>query len=86
MNKWIHEELKKQGNGARGEIQVTWQSNGGHSLAYIVEGDKVAIYDGQTGKKYDDFSKLSKKIEDVNYTRRDNLEPDYEELRRAGII
>lgn len=86
MNKWIHDEILKQGEGARGEIQVSWSSNSGHSLAYIVEGNNVAVYDGQTGKKYDDFSKLSKNIVDVNYTRRDNLEPDYEELRRAGII
>ena len=85
MSDWITKETVKQGNGARGELHITWMSGNGHSVAYEVQNNKLIIYDGQTGEKYkgfDDFKDISM---NVSYARRDNLEFNTEELKRYGF-
>ena len=43
-------DLKSQGNGARGFVTVKWRSGGSHAVQYEVQNDKVYICDGQTGE------------------------------------
>lgn len=62
-----------------------WGPASGHSMAYEVQGDKVVVYDAQSGKKKSLRSVMNASV-DVGFTRLDNLEPDYEAMRKAGVI
>ncbi len=49
----MYKKVAAQGDGARGEILVTWSElGGGHSMFYQVEKGNMVVYDGQNGKKY----------------------------------
>lgn len=86
MKAQITKELLSQGNGARGYFGVTWLgSPGGHSMVYEVSDGKVIVRDCQIGKKVS-FSKILDNSSLCRYTRIDDKEPDYDELRKAGVI
>jgi hypothetical protein len=76
--------ISKQGDGARGNIMVTWQQGGGHSMAYEVENGKVVIYDCQTGTRYENAGDILKYTNTVSYARLDNVEPDYDKIKEAS--
>lgn len=82
---WANPKLLAQGNGARGYLSVLLGPAAGHSMAYEVQGDKVIVYDAQCGKKKSLRSVMNASV-DVGFTRLDNLEPDYEAMRKAGVI
>ena len=70
------ENLRKQGNGSYGNLMVTWNSGGGHSILYTVRNDKVEFVDAQCSKTYtadELFSHVS--IPDSYYCQLDNCEP-----------
>ena len=78
--------VAEQGDNARGEICVRWLSGGGHSMFYQVEQGKMVIYDGQTGKKFDNEGALSQLFSNttVAFVRRlDNLEPDMDAIKNG---
>ena len=51
----IVSELKKQGNGARGNLLVTWGiRQGGHSVVYEIKNNSVIIRDCQSNKVLDE--------------------------------
>lgn len=92
----IKKELTKQPAGARGNLCVRWKFCGAHSVAYeIVKdkkgGKKVIILDCQANKKYegkelDNFlSKTTLEREPI-YFRTDNIQPDYDMLKKKGIV
>lgn len=78
ISKAIEYEMKKAGDGARGNFMVYWDGGGGHSMAYEVENNKVVIYDNQVNEKYE----IEDVLQYVDYntggnvfwTRTDNLE------------
>lgn len=82
---WVSPKLLSQGDGARGYLSVMWGPASGHSMAYEVQGNKVVVYDAQCGKKKSLRSVMNASV-DVGFTRLDNLEPDYEAMRKAGVI
>ena len=85
----IIEQLNKQPEGSYGNIMVYWREGGGHSMFYQIEDGKPIIYDAQSNKSYS----LSEISEHINYSipghcflRTDNLTPDYELMKKEGII
>lgn len=76
-------ELKKQGDGARGNIMVQWGRGGGHSMAYEVSGGNVIIRDCQINKTYKDSTKILKKCATSIYVRTDNVEFDSTKVKEA---
>ena len=87
--------LLEQPDGARGNLVVFWGFGGGHSVAYEIKNREVIVLDTQSNTKYegaalDEFLNTAS-LYDVGgnksfYLRTDNLEPDYEALKRKGII
>ena len=91
----IREELSKQPEGSRGNLCFFWPFGGGHSVAWEIKDGNLIILDTQANEKYED-SKIDEllefaAIEDAFnhrsvYMRTDNLEPNYEVLKKKGII
>lgn len=65
---------------ARGNLMVTWNVGGGHSMAYEIDSNgKMQIYDTQTGTiRSADY--IKKNASSVYFCRTDNLEPTSEVL------
>lgn len=91
----IISELKSQPEGARGNLMFCWKEGGAHSVFYKIENGRVAIYDAQCNRYIANFEKsfgnkyyrhISKAEEDTWYARTDNLEPNYDYLKSAGVI
>ena len=85
----IVEQLSKEPEGSYGNFMVYWKEGGGHSMFYRIENGKPIIYDAQSNNKY----KLNTIAQHVNmslpghcYLRTDNLTPNYEYLKKEGII
>lgn len=87
--------LLQQPDGARGNLVVFWGFGGGHSMAYEIKDRKVIVLDTQSNMKYEgsELDELLNSAALVDmagnqsfYLRTDNLEPDYEALKRKGII
>ena len=76
-------ELTKQGEGARGNIMVTWKgTGGGHSMAYEVRNGKVNIIDAQTNTVYNKPSKILNYCYDgISYARLDNVAFDKKQIK-----
>ena len=71
---YIYNELKKQGNGARGHLIISWYPIGGHSVVYEIVNNKVEIKDCQTFEKYTIEEDLIGKASAIQYIRTDNVE------------
>lgn len=81
----IFETLGRQPDGSRGELGVAWNSGGGHSMAYEIVKGKPVIFDGQTGKKFDNADKFFRDmpaVANAGFTRLDNLELNHDYLMR----
>ena len=75
-SEWIFEQLGKNPEGARGELGMSWQAGGAHSMAWEIIGGKPVIFDTQSGKAYDTakFSQeVARNIKDAGYTRLDDV-------------
>lgn len=85
----IVEQLNKQPEGAYGNFMVYWKEGGGHSMFYRIEDGKAVIYDAQSNKKYS-MNTIAKHanmaLPGHCFLRTDNLTPDYEYLKKEGII
>lgn len=78
------DELKKQGNGARGNLMVTWsKTNSGHSMVYEVKDGKVVIRCTQSNKTYKDPGKILRRCKSVSYARLDNVDFDKEKIKET---
>lgn len=79
QGKSLENVLKSQGDGAYGNIMVTWAAGGGHSMVYTVKNGKVDILCSQSGQKYS-LNDLRNSINPngTSFARLDNVEPgDY---------
>lgn len=83
-DKFIKEALS-QGEGARGNIMVTWAGfGGGHSMVYEVKNGKVAILDAQSNQVFNDPYKILKKTNgELEYARLDNVDFNAKEIQRC---
>ena len=88
--------LKKQGDGARGNLMMLWPLGGGHSVYYEIKNGNLVIKDAQTAKTYDyeknSFMKATPKPEALlnnawgfSYARLDNIEPDIEKIIKECV-
>lgn len=90
--------VQHSGEGSRGNLCVTWSQGygSGHSMAYEITNGKLVIRDGQSGKTYTDDHKIGPRsvdhilaqvnLNEVQFMRTDNLTPNYELLKKRGII
>lgn len=85
----VIEQLNSQPDGAYGNLMVYWAEGGGHSMFYRVEDGKAVIYDAQSNKKYS-INEIAKHanmtLPGHCFLRTDNLTPDYDLLKKEGII
>ena len=84
----LSESLLKHGDGARGNLMVSWGLLGaGHSVVWENQNGRVVLRDCQSGKKYvsdRQIAKLLSKTVDAQYARTDNV--DFDEKKLKGII
>lgn len=75
MMSGLKKQLVKQGDGARGNLMITWKGmRSGHSVAYEINNGKVVIIDAQIGKVYSNPDTFLKRCEaNVSYARLDNI-------------
>lgn len=85
----VLERLEKEPDGSYGNFMVYWKEGGGHSMFYRIENGKPVIYDAQSNKKYT-INEISRHANTVLpghcFVRTDNLTPDYEYLKKEGLI
>ena len=80
--------VKNNPDGARGTMSLHWITGSGHVINYEVKDGKVEFLDGQNGKVYN-INRLAERLHPYagfGYLRTDNLTPDYEKLKKEGII
>jgi len=79
--KQMLDTLSSLGDGAYGNLSVSWKLGGGHSIFFKNENGKTRIYDGQNGQEYDvTYPKTSAfmnaiNLKNVQYNRLDNCNP-----------
>ena len=88
--KQVLNNLSKEQN-SRGNLTLSWKNGGGHSIAYEVNNGKVTLLDGQVNKIYnnpkDENYPLNRaSISSVRTFRLDNVEPNYEKMKKEGLI
>jgi len=79
-------EIAKQGDGARGNLMLTFANGfGGHSVAYEVVGGKTIIRDAQINRTYspEKSEKYLQRTINCIYCRTDNLEINPEAIKEA---
>ena len=85
----VVEELERQPEGSYGNFMVYWKEGGGHSMFYQIEDNKAVLYDAQSNKKYS-LNTIAKhaniELPGHAFLRTDNLTPNYELLKKEGII
>ena len=80
----VLDTLASNGKDSYGNLTVSWNLGGSHSLFWKNENGKTRIYDGQDGKEVTESTYSTKSfmsninLKDVKYNRLDNVEPtDY---------
>ena len=79
----VVDNLNAHGDGAYGNITVSWKYGGAHSIFWKNENGTTNFYDGQSGKSYTKFNDKKTLFDyvdmsSVKYSRLDNCEPtDY---------
>lgn len=89
-------EILQQGNGARGQLAISYTTGGAHSMGYEVKNNKVVYYCPQSGNVYGGTSILSNFTHSkdplyactsgITYTRLDNIEPNYSKIKKQGVV
>lgn len=84
LTKEVTKEMAKEPDGSRGIAFMDWYpgNTGGHMVSYEVENGKVYIYDAQSGEKLK-LSEYSDMAISFSYYRTDNLEPDYDQIKKV---
>ena len=82
----LKNDLIKQGDGARGNLMITWKNlRGGHSVAYEVSNGQVKIVDAQIGKIYNNPDSFLKQCSaNVTYARLDNINFDPKTIKEVA--
>lgn len=72
----VEDTIRRFGNGSYGSLTVYWPQGGGHNMFFKNEGDKIKVYDSQSGKVYsvDDFKDLA--LPEMNIIRLDQATPN----------
>ena len=87
VTKKVQSDLLKQGEGARGNLIMLWDASGaGHSVVYEVGNGKVVLRDCQTNRVYRNPGGLLNKAVAASYVRLDNVQPNYVQMKKDGVI
>ena len=70
----LFDSLKDEGNGARGNLSVFWNSGGGHSMAWEVVDGTPYVLDTQTNTSYDLETFTKELAPSVYWDRKDDIE------------
>lgn len=79
------QNMTEQGEGARGNMMLFFNTGGGHSVVYEIQNGKLLIKDGQANKVYSNPEKLLSKTLVSSYARLDNVEPDIERIKKECV-
>ena len=82
LSKAVEKELNTEPDGSRGVAMLEWVGGGGHAVAYEREGNNTLFYDAQSGQKVK-ISDYVDKCQSFTYYRTDNLEPNYDQVRKV---
>lgn len=85
--KKLSDSLLKHGDGARGNLMVSWGAQGGHSVVWENQNGRIILRDCQTGKVYKSemsIASLLSKTYSATYVRTDNV--DFDEKKLKGLI
>lgn len=75
----IFSQLSKMPDNSCGELQMTWDVGGGHSMAWEIIKGKPVIFDTQTKSKYDSpelILEYASRMKTVSFSRLDNVNLD----------
>lgn len=79
-------QISKEPDGSRGIVNVHWaRLKGGHSMYYKVDQGKMKIYDGQTGKIYENPHKILDHGYKFYHTRLDNKKFDPKTIKEVTL-
>lgn len=79
-------DMRKEPDGSRGFVTVTWRGlRGGHAMYYKKNNGEVRIYDGQTGKEYKNPHKILDNGCNFSYARSDNLKFDEKTIKEVCL-
>ena len=75
----INKIVSSQPEGSRGNLSVNWGGQfggGGHSMFYEIRNGSLIVFDGQSGKIYNNPEKILKNCTSIDIGRLDNLKFD----------
>lgn len=78
--------LKKQGDGARGNLMIFYTQGGGHSIVYEVKNGQLYFKDGQANIVYKNPEKVLKMTSANSFARLDNIEPDLKRIKEECCV
>ena len=79
----VVDDITSQGEGARGNIMVSYMSGIGHSMAYEVNKGKLEILDCQEGKRYTNVMSQLRQASEISIARLDNVDFDKKKIKRV---
>lgn len=82
LTKAVEQQFDTEPNNTRGMAYVEWNVGGGHIFCYEKENGKTTFYDAQSGEKVS-VSDYVDQSTSFNYFRTDNLEPDYDQIKKV---
>ncbi len=74
-------DLKSQGEGARGNLMITFSNTGGHSVVYEIKNGKLLLRDCQQNKTFTNADEILRCAMHVQYLRTDNLKFDPDAIK-----
>ena len=82
--KKLSESLLKHGDGARGNLMVTWDAKGGHSIVWENQNGSIILRDCQSGKMYKSERQIASLLSgtySATYVRTDNVDFDKKKVK-----
>lgn len=83
LAKTVNDKLLKQGNGARGNLMLTYDAYSGHAINYEVDNGELILRDCQTGKKIKHKKLYLSSCATAQSVRLDNVDFDPEAIKEA---
>lgn len=85
LSERTNKALLSQGNGARGNLMLSFSIGAGHSVAYEVNDGKLTVRDCQDNSIYEGkkLNNILMSCYDINYARTDNLKFDTKKIKEA---
>lgn len=82
LSKAVEKQFESEPDNSRGVCWMNWNTGGGHIVAYEKENGETHLYDAQSGQKLN-ISDYVNNAQDFKYYRTDNLEPNYDMMKKV---